>query len=107
MTKHDYSATVKIACKALGLPIPEAEFKFVPDRKFRADFCWPEEKVILEVEGGTWVQGRHSRGEADHEKYNLAAAMGYLVFRTTPQKVGNLDLYRLIKPQLYKLRDGL
>lgn len=99
MTKYDYSTQVKLACKAVGLPMPEAEFAFAKHlgRRFRADFCWPPERVILEVEGGTWVQGRHSRGEADHEKYNLAASLGYLVFRTVPKKAGDLALFRLIK----------
>jgi len=95
--KHDYSPSVKIACKALGIPEPTAEYVFAPPRKFRADFCWIPQQIILEIEGGTWIQGRHSRGESDHEKYNLAASLGYRVFRTTPQKVTNLALYYLIK----------
>ena len=100
--KHDYSSQVRLACKAVGVSMPVAEFKFAKHlgRKFSADFWWPGLGVILEVEGGTWVGGRHSRGESDHEKYNLAASLGYKVFRTTPQKVGNLALYRLIKEQL-------
>ena len=98
--KHDYSSQVRLACKAVGVSMPVAEFKFMPDRRFRFDFAWPIVGVALEVDGGTWVQGRHSRGEADHEKFNLAASRGWLIFRTTPQKVGNLALYKLIKEQL-------
>ena len=94
---HDYTAAVRVACRAVQIPEPTAEYVFAPPRKFRADFCWIEQRIILEVEGGTWVQGRHSRGEADHVKYNLAASLGYRVFRTTPQKVGNLALYHFIK----------
>ena len=98
--KHDYTVAVRMACKALQIPEPVAEYVFAPPRKFRADFSWVEEKIILEVEGGTWIQGRHSRGEADHEKYNLAASLGYRVFRTTPKKVAHLDIYHLIKELL-------
>ena len=95
--KHDYTVAVRMACKALQIPEPVAEYVFAKPRKFRADFSWVEQRIILEIEGGTWIQGRHSRGEADHEKYNLAESLGYLVFRTTPQKVGNLALYHFIK----------
>ena len=98
--KRDYSLAVRLACRTLNLPDPVAEYRFTPPRKFRFDFAWPAVHVALEVDGGTWVRGRHSRGEADHEKMNLAASKGWKVFRTTPQKVGNLALYRLIKEQL-------
>jgi len=98
--KHDYTVAVRIACKALQIPEPVGEYLFAKPRKFRADFCWVEPRIILEVEGGTWIQGRHSRGEADHEKYNLAASLGYRVFRTTPKKVAHLDIYHLIKDLL-------
>lgn len=40
--------------------------------------------IAVELEGGVWTGGRHTRGSgfiADCEKYNRAAAMGYFVFR--------------------------
>ena len=102
--KYDYSPQVRIACKAVGIPMPEAEFVFAAPRRFRFDFAWPpterQDGVALEVDGGTWVQGRHSRGEADHEKFNIAAKNSWLIFRTTPKKVGNLEIYRMIKEAL-------
>lgn len=72
------------------LPAPQREYRFFPERKWRADFGWPEQRVLLEVEGGVWVQGRHTRGTgfvADLEKYNKAATLGYLVLRVTPDMV--------------------
>lgn len=98
--------------------MPEAEYRFAAPRKFRFDFVWPpterQDGVALEVDGGTYARkgarkcpvckqipkGRHSGGEADHEKMNLAAKNGWLIFRTTPQKVGNLEIYRMIKEAL-------
>ena len=70
-----------------GLPLPLTEYRFYPSRKWRADYCWPEEKVILEVEGGVWVGGRHTRGKGflnDMEKYNQAVVLGYRLLRCTP-----------------------
>lgn len=72
--------------KGLGYKEPVREFKFHPDRKWRFDFAYPEEKVAIEVEGGIWSGGRHTRGtgfEGDCEKYNAAALAGWRVFRFT------------------------
>jgi very-short-patch-repair endonuclease len=59
-------------------------------RKFRFDFAFIKQRIGVEVEGGTWTHGRHSRGVGmsnDMEKYNLAGEMGWRVFRFTPQMV--------------------
>jgi hypothetical protein len=79
-------------CRAAGLPEPIPEYKFHPLRKWRADYCWPIHKVIVEIEGGAWSQGRHTRGAgfiADMAKYNAAALLGYAVLRYTPQQLGD------------------
>jgi len=76
--------------KATGLPAPVREYKFAPKRRFRADFAWPDRKILAEVEGGTWSGGRHVRGkgyESDCEKYSIAAMLGYRVLRFTTAMV--------------------
>ena len=35
--------------KQRGLPHPHREFRFEPSRRWRADYCWPERGIILEV----------------------------------------------------------
>ena len=63
-----------------------AEHRFAVPRRWRFDYCWPTERVALEVEGATWTQGRHTRGAGyrkDCEKYNAAAALGWIVIRAT------------------------
>ena len=70
-----------------GIPVPEAEYRFHPERKWRFDYAWPDKLVALEIEGGAWTQGRHFRGagaKSDMEKYNEAAMMGWRVLRVTP-----------------------
>lgn len=68
----------------------EAEYRFHPTRKWRFDFAWPEMMIAVEIEGGTWAGGRHSRGkgfEKDCEKYNEAAILGWTVLRFTTRQV--------------------
>lgn len=72
--------------KLVGLPTPEREYRFAPPRRFRADFAYPERKLLIEVEGGVWTRGRHTRGtgySADVEKYNLATINGWRLLRFT------------------------
>jgi len=66
------------------------EHKFHPARKWRFDFALPESRIAVEVEGGVWSKGRHTRGSgfmADCDKYNTAAAMGWYVFRFPTEQV--------------------
>lgn len=105
--KKDYATGVRLACKAVGLAVPESEVRFHPARKWRFDFAWPGPLVALEVEGGVWTGGRHTRGSGfvkDIEKYNAAAAMGWRVFRCVPKDITNLALYRTIKVALDEFR---
>ena len=65
---------------------PEHDTRFHPTRRWRADFLWRRERVIVECEGGVWTRGRHVRGAGyigDCEKYNAATELGYHVFRCT------------------------
>jgi len=74
--------------RTLGIPEPELEHRFHPERKWRFDFAWPQQKVALEVEGGVWTYGRHNRASGflrDMEKYNRAAVLGWRVLRVTPK----------------------
>ncbi|MDW3683926.1 DUF559 domain-containing protein [Cupriavidus sp. CV2] len=76
--------------KASGLGDSEREYRFDAVRKWRFDFAWPAKRLAVEVEGGTWTGGRHTRGsgyQADLEKYNAAAAQGWTVLRFTTGQV--------------------
>lgn len=72
-------------CRVNGLS-PVREFTFAAGRKYRFDFAFVGLKIGIEIEGGTWMNGRHSRGagfERDCRKYNCAALDGWRVFRFT------------------------
>ena len=73
-----------------GFPDPEEEYRFLQGRRFRFDFAWPLANVAVEIEGGTFVQGRHVTGAGfskDCVKYNLAARDGWCVYRFTTAMV--------------------
>jgi very-short-patch-repair endonuclease len=64
------------------IPAPVREHRFCPPRRFRFDFAWPEQKLAVEVDGGSWIAGRHNRGAGfakDAEKANLAVLHGWRV----------------------------
>ena len=72
------------------LDIPKAEYRFLKKRRFRFDFEWPDRMMAVEIEGGVWSGGRHTRGKGytrDLEKYNLATLHGWKVYRFTTQDV--------------------
>lgn len=81
---------VELICQADGLPMPEPEFRFDPQRRWRFDWAWLPHQVALEIEGGVFTRGRHTRGTGflrDMEKYNRAVQLGWSVFRCTPSTI--------------------
>ena len=79
-------------CRAAGLPEPVAEFRFSPPRRWRFDYAWPMQRIAVEIDGGAWTQGRHTRGAgfiADMEKQNAAALAGWRILRYTPEQLCN------------------
>jgi very-short-patch-repair endonuclease len=79
------------------------EFRFWPERKFRADFavttckhgthvgtfCLP---LLVEVDGGAFSGGRHTSGAGfrkDLEKHNAMTMLGYKCLRFLPEQVSD------------------
>lgn len=102
--------------KVLGLPDPIREFRFHPDRMWRSDLAYPEKKILIEIDGGSFGRvvvchqcksnvlrkladgrfvpiregGRHSGGvatEKDNEKRNAALALGFRPFGFAPKHI--------------------
>lgn len=85
MNRRDLGDAFLQVWKRLGPPIPATrEFRFHPVRKWRFDLAWPEHKVAVEMEGGVWTMGGHTRGKIyrkNCEKYNEATILGWRVLR--------------------------
>lgn len=74
------------------LPAPVREYRFHPTRRWRFDFAWPRERVAVEIDGGIWTGGRHTRGRgfiADCEKHAEAQLAGWTVLRVADRHVRN------------------
>jgi very-short-patch-repair endonuclease len=88
--KREANLVLEAHMKELGLDFVR-EFKFYWKRKWRADYLFPS-MTLVEIEGAVFTQGRHTRGAGyvkDLEKYRMAAALGYRVFRFSTQEVLN------------------
>jgi very-short-patch-repair endonuclease len=76
-------------------------------RRFRADFLCPTLKIMVEINGGVFVNGRHTRGgggyETDLIKLNLAQMNGFKVFQFTYQMLEKGELNNLVNEYLYKM----
>jgi len=86
---------LEIAFEALWLELyPDidlvSEFKPIPKRRFRADYAHINSKVLIEINGGTWVKNGHSSGkgiERDYTKTNLCILHGYVTFQLSSQMI--------------------
>ena len=82
------------------LPKPEREFYFARPRRWRFDFAWPSELLAVEVEGGAWTGGRHTRGagfSGDLRKYGAAMRLGWTVYRCDYALIRSGEAYDTIK----------
>jgi very-short-patch-repair endonuclease len=78
--------------KVAGLPAPFREYRFAAPRRWRFDFAWPDRLIAVEVDGGTWVNGRHNRGAGfikDCEKHNAAVLLGWSVLKFPGESIEN------------------
>src|SRR5260370_30891857 len=96
--------TLEFALKDLDIKFIR-EFQFDLNRKWRADF-FINPNLLIEVEGGIWSFGRHTRGQGflnDLEKYNRSVELGFCLLRYCTQDV--LELKCL--PQIRRVLENL
>ena len=66
------------------------EYAAIPGRKFRFDFAFLRERLLVEINGGTYNGGAHSRGvglNRDYEKGNLAVVNNWRVLSFDTKQV--------------------
>lgn len=96
---YDVSRAITHFTATCGLQtVPE--YRFHPTRKWRFDLAWPEKKLALEVQGGIWIQGGHSRGSGmvrDFAKENAAAALGWRILKCQPRELFTPAMAQVVK----------
>lgn len=98
-TGNRYLPLVAALCAECEWPAPVAEYRFDPDRRWRFDLAWPATRLAVEVHGGIWTAGRHTRGSGqlkDWEKLNAAALDGWRVLQVSPAQVTDGTLLTLL-----------
>ena len=82
--RNQFAATFEATWRLLGGPELETEHVFHPERKWRADYLHRPSMTIIELEGGVYSKGRHTRAGGfieDCFKYNAATMLNYRLIR--------------------------
>lgn len=113
---------LELQLRALKAPPPETEYRFAAHyvgggpgvrkrlkdaglKNWAFDFAWPDRMLAAEVEGGAYVNGRHTRGtgfEEDCLKYHHAMRLGWTVYRCEAKLIGSGDAARLLTELLQR-----
>ena len=79
LTRSQAEALMCRGCQVAGLPRPRVNARVCG---FEVDFLWPDGRLVVEVDGGTFH--RHPRAfERDRKRDQILVAAGYRVIRVT------------------------
>lgn len=81
------------------------EHRFAPPRRWAFDFAIQSLMIAIEVEGGVFSNGRHTRGKGymgDMEKYNVANELGWSILRYSPDQKYKADTITQVKKVITK-----
>lgn len=92
--KNDYKAKFLSDLAMLHVPAPILEFVFASPRRWRFDFCWPDQMIAVEYQGGTYMRGKSGHSnvaglERDYEKFTEASLRGWRVILINAKTVIN------------------
>ena len=93
MSQSQLEAQLEFMIKAVGLPEPVTQYRLpeTADRRYAWDFAFVKERLLVDVQGGTWMpKGGHNTGgaiERDCEKMVLGTLNGYRVMFVTALQV--------------------
>ena len=86
------------------LPL-QKEVALIPRRKFRFDFVHTASKTCIEIQGGLYSRGRHTRGkqmEKEYLKWLLAQSLGYTIIPIGTEQVEDGKVLELIAKTIIK-----
>ena len=89
MAKSKLEEQIALILRAAKLEFVR-EYRFHHTRRWLLDFAIVDHKIGVEVEGGTWIHGRHNTGAGfakDCEKYNAATIEGWRILRYTTDMI--------------------
>ena len=81
----------------------ERQYPYVEGRKFRADFAFIEQRLLVEVTGGIWNRQAHGSVSgvlADNARLNAATIAGWRLLRVRPDEVEDGTALDLIQRAL-------
>ena len=76
------------------------EYQAIEGRRFKWDFAFVEDRLLIEVQGAVWVKGGHSTGVGitrDCEKFSIASANKWFTIPVTTDHVKNGKALEWIK----------
>lgn len=103
MKKVKYLRAWKDIQEVLGLTVVN-EYRFHNTRQWRVDGAILCCRILIEVEGGGFVKGAHTRGAHfvdDMQKYNEMMIDGWHLFRFIPKQMNNGTFLDTLKKFLY------
>jgi hypothetical protein len=103
MSQSNSELLLAVQLEQAGIPF-EREYRFHDKRRWRFDFAFPYAMLAVEIDGGGFVSGRHSRGagvEADAEKQSAAAILRWYLIRATPRQVDDGRCLQWIKDYMH------
>lgn len=74
-------------CRRYGIAEPQAQYEIeTAGRRFRADFCWPDLRLIVECDSWRWHGGK-LKTESDRERDQLLTIAGWIVVHFTRNQI--------------------
>ena len=102
MSDSKLEDTLAFQLDALGIPYIR-EYKVTGVPRYIYDFAFPDKRLLVEVNGGTWVKGGHSTGKGiarDYRKSRLAQALGWRCYPFTGDEVKSGEAVEVIRKAL-------
>ena len=104
MAKSDLELEFLSQVRLAELPEPEREYCAIDGRRFRFDFAWIDQRVLVEIQGGIYQYApSHTSASGirrDAEKMNLAVSEGWRVYHFTSDMIRSGAAAQMIEREL-------